>query len=128
MQRSKHMASRRPHAQERRKDRRIPVVARVRFEAGNGGPIVQADLVDVSAGGLRATCEPPVRLEVGGDVQVEITVQDAADARHPPLVNLSGRGRVVRVDQPSYDKPYATALAFTGALTVREPFAQMLLF
>lgn len=122
------MAPRRPHAQERRHDRRIPVVARVRIEPWDSGAAVLADLVDVSAGGLRATCAPPVGLAVGDEVQVEITVQDAADARHPPLVNLRGRGRVVRVDDCLPNRPCGAALAFTDALTLREPFAQMLLF
>lgn len=122
------MASRRAHAQERRKDRRIPVVARVRIEARDPVALVQADLVDVSAGGLRArTDDPGLTLAEGREVTVEITVQDAADERHPPLVNLQGRGRVVRVEGAA-GAPRSIALAFTGSLTVLEPFAQMLLF
>jgi c-di-GMP-binding flagellar brake protein YcgR len=115
------MAARRAHALERRKDRRIPVVARVRIEPVAGGSVLQADLVDVSAGGLRASLGETAGIATGAEVQVEITVQDGPDARHPPLVNLSGRGRIVRVEST------ATALAFDGALTLREPFAQMLL-
>ena len=87
---------------------------------------MQAELVDVSAGGLRASCPLPQTLAAGTRVDVEITVQDANDARHPPLVNLRGQGEVVRV-QASGDH-YDTALRFTGALALREPFSQMLLF
>lgn len=122
------MADRRAHAQERRKDRRIPVVARVRFEPADGERVVLADLVDVSAGGLRATAPLSQALEPGAELSVEITVQDAADARHPPLVNLRGRGRVVRVERAPQAGTCSTALQFTGALQLREPFAQMLLF
>ena len=120
------MLPRRPHAQERRRDRRIPVAARVRIEPREGVGVVQADLVDVSAGGLRATCPGPNAFRVGSTVNVEITVQDASDARHPPLVNLQGEGEVVRVAEEG-DR-YDTALRFTGALALREPFNQMLLF
>ncbi len=102
------------------------MAARVRFEPCEGAGVVQAELVDVSAGGLRATCPLPRGLEQGTEVNVEITVQDASDARHPPLVNLRGRGCVVRIlDGP---EGYEAALVFTGALSVREPFSQMLLF
>ncbi|MDF1702531.1 MAG: PilZ domain-containing protein [Planctomycetota bacterium] len=120
------MPPRRLHAQERRRDRRIPVAARVRIEPRVGAGVVQAELVDVSAGGLRAHCPLPRTLEAGSEVDVEITVQDASDARRQPLVNLRGRGEVVRVhaDGDHYD----TALRFTGALALREPFSQMLLF
>ncbi len=120
------MHSRRPHAQERRRDRRIPVAARVRIEPREGAGVVQADLVDVSAGGLRATCPGPNAFPLGSTVDVEITVQDASDARHPPLVNLRGAGEVVRV--AAAGDCYDTALRFTGALALREPFNQMLLF
>ncbi|MDJ0521285.1 MAG: PilZ domain-containing protein [Planctomycetota bacterium] len=116
------MAERRVHAHERRKDRRIPVAARVRIEPREGSGVVQADLVDVSAGGLRATLPKPNGFETGLEVDVEITVQDASDTRHPPLVNLRGQGRVVRM------KGADLALMFTGALSLREPFSQMLLF
>ncbi len=64
------MSERRPHAHERRKDRRIPVAARVRIAPKEGAGIVQADLVDVSAGGLRATCPLPRALEAGRSVNV----------------------------------------------------------
>jgi hypothetical protein len=120
------MADRRPHAQERRKDRRIPVAARVRIEPREGSGVLQAELVDVSAGGLRAVCDEPQSLEVGSTVDVEITVQDATDAHRPPLVNLRGQGQVVRVE--STNGSFATSLRFTGALALREPFSQMLLF
>lgn len=116
------MAQRRIHAHERRKDRRIPVAARVRIEAREGTGVVQAELVDVSAGGLRATLPEPGGFAPGCEVNVEITVQDASDARHPPLVNLRGQGCVVRNDANG------AALRFTGALSLREPFSQMLLF
>lgn len=120
------MASRRPHALERRRDRRIPVAARVRIEPREGAGVVQAELVDVSAGGLRARCSAPKTLAVGTPVDVEITVQDSSDARRPPLVNLRGRGEVVRLGGSGDE--YDTALRFTGALALREPFSQMLLF
>ena len=120
------MPPRRLHAHERRRDRRIPVAARVRIEPRVGAGVVQADLVDVSAGGLRASCPLPQTLEIGSPVDVEITVQDASDARHPPLVNLRGQGEVVRV--AAEGDHYDTALRFTGALALREPFSQMLLF
>ena len=126
MQRATRMPVRRPHAQERRKDRRIPVAARVRFEPRDRAGVVQAELVDVSAGGLRATCPLPSALTLGSTVDVEITVQDASDARHPPLVNLRGQGRVVRIEDRG--EVCNAALAFTGALSLREPFSQMLLF
>lgn len=120
------MPDRRAHAHERRKDRRIPVAARVRIEPRETSGLVQADLVDVSAGGLRATCPIPRSLEPGSEVNVEITVQDASDARRPPLVNLRGQGRVVRIE--GNGASYDAALVFTGALSLREPFSQMLLF
>ena len=120
------MVPRRAHAQERRKDRRIPVAARVRIAPHDGVGIVHAQLVDVSAGGLRATCRLPRGIEAGAEVAVEITVQDASDERHPPLVNLRGRGRVVRISVAG--EAYDAALMFTGALALREPFSQMLLF
>jgi hypothetical protein len=120
------MAARRPHAHERRKDRRIPVAARVRIEPQEGAGVIQAELVDVSAGGLRATCPLPATLTVGRAVSVEITVQDASDVGRPPLVNLRGLGRVVRVIPGA--AAYDAALVFTGALALREPFSQMLLF
>ncbi len=102
------------------------MAARVRIESREGAGIVQADLVDVSAGGLRATCPLPQGLVADTEVNVEITVQDASDARHPPLVNLRGQGRIVRLieNAGSYD----AALVFTGALALREPFSQMLIF
>ena len=117
------------------------MAARVRFEprAGHvpGGTspstgstgatgIVQADLVDVSAGGLRARCPLPRSLEPGREVDVEITVQGAGPGGPAPLVNLRGYGEVVRVEDR--EEGYFTALKFVGALSLREPFAQMLLF
>ncbi len=78
--------------------------------------------------GLRATAPLAQSLEAGTEVRVEITVQDAADARHPPLVNLQGRGRVVRAEPAIAAGTCTTALQFIGALSLREPFAQMLLF
>jgi len=102
------------------------VAARVRIEPREGDGIVQAELEDVSAGGLRATCSLPRGLAEGTDVDVEITVQDASDAGRPPLVNLRGRARVVRIEEQS--SRYAAALMFIGALSLREPFSQMLLF
>ena len=119
------MTDRRAHAQERRKDRRIPVAARVRIAPREGSGILLADLVDVSAGGLRATCALPAVLTCGADVDVEITVQDAPSGSPPPLVNLRGQGRVLRVEEGEGE--YAAALAFTGALALSEPFSQMLL-
>ena len=98
------------------------MAARVRIEPREGTSIVLADLVDVSAGGLRATLHEPDAFEQGIPVNVEITVQDASDTRHPPLVNLRGQGCVVRIDASG------VALQFTGALSLREPFSQMLLF
>ena len=68
----------------------------------------------------------PPGFEQGVEVAVEITVQDASDAQHPPLVNLRGRGRVVRIEEEA--SAYDAALMFTGALSLREPFSQMLLF
>jgi c-di-GMP-binding flagellar brake protein YcgR len=120
------MAQRRAHAQERRKDRRIPVAARVRLAPESGARSLEADLVDVSAGGLRATCGDSTTLGPGESVQVEISVRDGQDPRHPPLVNLRGRGRVVRVEPRSAG--YEAAVVFTGALSLREPFSHMLLF
>jgi hypothetical protein len=120
------MVDRRPHAQERRRDRRIPVAARVRIEPQVGAGFFQAELIDVSAGGLRAHGALPATLAVGTAVDVEITVKDANDARHPPLVNLRGQGEVVRIDTDG--DAFDTALRFTGALALREPFSQMLLF
>jgi hypothetical protein len=120
------MPERRAHAHERRKDRRIPVAARVRIEPREAAGVVQADLVDVSAGGLRATCPLPCTLTEGSRVDVEITVQDASDSGRQPLVNLRGQGQVVRLDSRSGGCD--AALRFTGALALREPFSQMLLF
>ena len=68
------MPPRRQHAHERRRDRRIPVAARVRIEPRVGAGVVQAELVDVSSGGLRASCPLPQTLELGSPVDVEITV------------------------------------------------------
>jgi len=88
--------------------------------------IVQADLVDVSAGGLRAQCSLPSGLEPGREVDVEITVQGSGPGGPAPLVNLRGQGEVVWTKDRKGG--YYTALKFVGALTLREPFAQMLLF
>ena len=63
MQMCPRMNQRRLHAQERRRDRRIPVAARVRIEPREGSGVVQAELVDVSAGGLRAICSDLPALE-----------------------------------------------------------------
>ena len=102
------------------------MVARVRIEPDEGRALLQAELVDVSAGGLRARCAGPCNLSPGRAVSVEITVQESGSSGSSPLVNLSGRGEVVRLDEHSGD--CHTALRFTGALSLREPFAQMLLF
>lgn len=102
------------------------MAARVRIEPRVGAGSVQADLVDVSAGGLRASCALATELVAGGEVDIEITVQDANDARHPPLVNLRGQGELVRVH--THGGRCDMAVRFTGALTLREPFSQMLLF
>ncbi len=104
------------------------MVARVRLEVPGSPANIQAHLIDVSAGGLRASYIATEALEEGREVEVEITVQDAADARHPPLVNLRGRGRVVRLGGDLLDEVREAALEFTDKLTVREPFSQMLLF
>lgn len=88
--------------------------------------IVQADLVDVSAGGLRARCPLPRSLEPGREVDVEIIVQGAGPGGPAPLVNLRGHGKVIWIEDRK--RGYYTALKFIGALTLREPFAQMLLF
>jgi hypothetical protein len=122
------MSERRAHAQERRRDRRIPVAARVRIEPREGAGVVQAELVDVSAGGLRARCLLPRVLEAGRFVNVEITVQEGGRDGPAPLVNLRGEGEVVRIENADAKDHYHTALRFTGALSLREPFAQMLLF
>ena len=123
------MSERRAHAQERRRDRRIPVAARVRIEPHEGAGVLQADLVDVSAGGLRARCGETRGLEPGRQVDVEITVQEAGSGGPAPLVNLRGQGEVVRVEDIREEPGRAhAALKFTGALSLREPFAQMLLF
>lgn len=89
---------------------------------------MQARLVDVSAGGLRARCAIPPTLTVGSAVDVEITVQDRVDTRDPPLVNLRGAGVITRVESPDGVGEPDAALRFTGPMTLREPFAQMLLF
>jgi len=102
------------------------VVARVRIEPQQGAGVVQADLVDVSAGGLRARCPLPRTLAPGRSVDVEITVQETGGGGPAPLVNLRGQGEVVRVDERG--GAYHASLRFTGALSLREPFAQMLLF
>ena len=102
------------------------MAARVRIEPRLGTGLVEAELVDVSAGGLRARCPLPRSLEAGHRVDVEITVQDATDTNRAPLVNLRGQGEVVRV--VAGEDRYDTALRFTGALALREPFSQMLLF
>ena len=124
------MSERRAHAQERRRDRRIPVAARVRIEPQEGAGVLQADLIDVSAGGLRARCSETRGLEPGRRVDVEITVQEGGGGGAAPLVNLRGQGEVVRVedDRDAPGLSFHTALKFTGALSLREPFAQMLLF
>ena len=60
---------------------------------------------------------------------VEITVQEAGSGGPAPLVNLRGQGEVVRVEDIREEPGRAhAALKFTGALSLREPFAQMLLF
>lgn len=102
------------------------MAARVRIEPRHGSGIIQAELVDVSAGGLRAVSAALPSLENGRDVDVEISVQEPGPQAPAPLVNLRGQGRVVRVERANGH--FETALMFTGALSVREPFSQMLLF
>ncbi len=115
------------HTPERRRDRRIPMTARVRIAPRQTGTGLQAELVDVSAGGLRAHCRPPQSLVAGTEVDVEIRVQAAERTKQPPVVNLRGTGVVVRIEADG-DKPFDAALRFTGPLELREPFAQLLLF
>ncbi len=126
---------------ERRRDPRIPATALVRLasrdEPGDRGAanIVVANLLDVSAGGLRASCPTGSRLDVGSEVVVEIQLDEEGDRRAaPPSVDLRGTGVVVRMRKAASDGSdgkggaCVTALRFIGPLTMREPFANMLLF
>jgi len=123
------MAVAEAHTPERRRDRRIPMSARVRIAPRESGVGLQGELVDVSAGGLRAHCQPPPSLLAGAEVDVEIRVQAAEKSKQPPVVNLRGTAVVVRIDaREGGAEPFKAALRFTGPLELREPFAQLLLF
>ncbi len=104
------------------------MTARVRIAPREAGSGLQAELVDVSAGGLRAQCRPPPALMAGTEVEVEIRVHVSQRAKQQPMVNLRGTGVVVRIEAEEGSEPYEAALRFTGPLELREPFAQLLLF
>jgi len=112
---------------ERRRDRRIQVAAKVRIVPQDGAPTRSGRLLDVSAGGLRAACRDGSDLRPGSPVDVEITVQE--DPRGPAPVGTQFRGcaLVVRISEQPAGEAHA-ALRFVGPLSLREPFAQMLLF
>ena len=115
---------------ERRRDPRIPATALVRL-APRDEPEddLLANLLDVSAGGLRASCPTGSTLDVGSEVVVEIQLdEERARRAAPPNVDLRGTGVVVRMRRKAGETACVAALRFIGPLTMREPFANMLLF
>ncbi len=92
---------------------------------GRGGATGQ--LLDVSAGGLRAGARHWGGVRPGEPVDVEITVQEGSSAPRTPLVHLRGAALVLRLEEHATGEEFA-ALRFVGPLALREPFAQMLLF
>ena len=112
---------------ERRKDRRIGIDARVRLRPQSPDPlgVLEGDLVDVSAGGLRAHTFPPPHMEVGEVVRVEIELPAPEGEPHGPgEVHLRGEGVVVRVENDPLG--HGAALRFSGPLEVRDRFAELL--
>lgn len=116
-----------PPRAERRHDRRIQVEARVRLLPRDGRGGAAGRLIDVSAGGLRAGARHWGGVRPGEPVDVELTVKEGGEAAHPALVHLRGAALVLRLVLDDEGAEVA-ALRFVGPLSLREPFAQMLLF
>ena len=103
--------------------------ARVRIAPRQGAGFVVADLVDVSAGGLRARLEPPPRHATGSCVEVEIRLgPPEGDAGAAADVSLRGRAIIVRLEQGHGADRFDAALRFTGPLEMRNPFDKLLVF
>ena len=113
---------------ERRRDRRLPMAARVRLAPRDGSALVAGELVDVSAGGLRTSAIRPACLIVGTKVDVEIRLTRDDTRLRTTGVDLRGAGIVVRVELSDPERGADAALAFTGPLELREPFSQLLVF
>lgn len=133
------MATPPPDPDDRRRDARVVIAAQVRLSPVGQEEEIRADLVDVSAGGVRVRGPGPFR--EGTAVRIEILL-DRSGGRAGGEVQLRGQGVVVRTAQPVGETPVGsslgtvsegrpsldTALRFTGPLELREPFQQLLVF
>ena len=107
--------------QDRRRDRRLPMQARVHIAPRRSAAPVVADLVDVSAGGLRAAAPSPVGLIAGSAVDVEIRMPK----KDSTLRDVDFRGAAVVLRLDGVGGQVHTALRFIGPLDVREPFSHL---
>jgi len=101
--------------------------ANVRILCRDGAGALSAELVDVSAGGVRVRADSPRVHGTGAAVDVEIRLGDEAGLPSSAPVCLRAPGVVVRVEEV-IGGALETALCFTGALEMHEPFDRLLLF
>lgn len=120
------MVESRARQPERRQDRRIPIRARVRIAPREGPGFVTAELVDVSAGGLRARTPPPMRHPAGTEVEVEIRVQGDVEIQPLPETSLRGLAVIVRVQEAPGGTGLDAAMRFKRPLEMREAFDKLL--
>ncbi len=100
----------------------------MRIAPRQGAGVVTAELVDVSAGGLRARTPLPSRHPAGERVEVEIRLGRESAVQPPADVSLRGMAVIVRVEQGKDGETLDTALRFIGPLDMREPFDKLLVF
>jgi hypothetical protein len=113
---------------ERRRDRRFALAGSVRLVVGEPLSTVEGGILDVSAGGVRCQLADGTAPQVGGEVDVEVTIRDLSDPARPPTIRLRGKGQVVRRMPPAGTLPCEVAVHLDGPLGFRDYFTQMRLF
>jgi len=90
---------------ERRKDPRVPMQGSVRIQGPSG--VVEASFVDLSAGGLLASCERPSGLSAGVQVQVTFSWQDQSFHEQGRVLDVDTGRSPARV-RVAFDHPSST--------------------